>query len=927
MRRKWIITVLLLGVSISSFSQGTIKGKLIDSIAKQPMSLATITVFKAKDTSIVTYRLSDPQGNFKVPGLPFNIPLRTVITSSGYKVIRRSFTLTSENALLDFGTIGGYTDTTSLEEFLVIAERPPVTIRKDTIEFNAAAFKTLPSALVEDLLKKFPGVEVAADGSIKVNGRAVNRILVDGRDFFGGDPRIATRNLPANLIDKVQVMDDKEQLRSSPDIDKTELGQVINLKFKKSVKKGWFGKVYGGGGKGSVDHYEAGGIVNSFRDTLQVSILGYTNNINKAGFGLGDIMQLGGFQRSGANSVGTWSEGGIEINGISFGGTSSGIQRSSGAGININHDPTKKVQLNFQYFMGNIKNDYDALNRTSQFLNDTTLVTTNTTNESSDNYTHRFSTSLKWEIDTLSSFKINPSFSISKSNGEKKFKSESGSNYDSILNNSNNYQKDNASGHTFENNTTYNKRFRKNKGALFISQNIRLSALDNTNQNDVLSTFYKGGVSTSVLNQLRNNGITSKSTGLYISINQKLNKRLSVTLSNSIYLGNEKNILRVHDLNPFTGQYEMPNLVLSNGLEQKSVNNVSGLRIPWHINKLTITSGLDWQVLNIQNIYEKAATINQKYQFLLPNFSIRWNVLNLTYRLNVIPPSTSNISPIIDNTNPLYQNLGNPNLKPSKRHLLYGGVHKYDTKRLIDYDFYSNISYTTENIIRERYVSSDGVQITRPINIGDMFRWNTDIAIEKQFKFSQKWKFSIRPGFFYNLGRSYVKVNGIRSATHTRGGDASLNFNFNWDDKFEFTNRYSIYGSRIDYDDNAFRDVRVTTKNVTAEVVVRAPKNWVWESSIDYRHNPIVSPGIAKDIFRWNAGLNFLFLKEQKGQLKLFVYDILKQNTNSFRMVAENFIQDTNAKTLTRYFLLTFTYNIREFKEGKVGSNKSLFYF
>ncbi|MBL0134479.1 MAG: carboxypeptidase regulatory-like domain-containing protein [Chitinophagaceae bacterium] len=141
MRRKWIITVLLLGVSMTSFSQGTIKGKLFDSVSNQPMSLATITVFKAIDTTIVTYRLSDPQGNFKVPGLPFNIPLRTVITSSGYKVIRRSFTLTAENSILDFGTIGGYTDTTSLEEFLVIAERPPVTIRKDTIEFNAALLR------------------------------------------------------------------------------------------------------------------------------------------------------------------------------------------------------------------------------------------------------------------------------------------------------------------------------------------------------------------------------------------------------------------------------------------------------------------------------------------------------------------------------------------------------------------------------------------------------------------------------------------------------------------------------------------------------------------------------------------------------------------------------------------------------------------
>src|SRR6185436_13026461 len=320
-------------------------------------------------------------------------------------------------------------DSKTLDEVLVIAERPPVVIKKDTIEFNASAFKTLPTALVEDLLKKLPGVEVDQDGNIRVNGRVVNRILVDGKDFFGGDPKIATRNLPAHLIDKVQVVDAKEQLVRNPDIDKQDLGQVINLKLKKSIKKGWFGKVYAGGGQGASTHYETGGIINSFRDTLQVSALAYTNNLNKAGFGFSDLDKLGGFGRSGTNSMGMWSDGGIAINGISFGATGQGIQKSTGAGINISHDPNKKLRLNFQYFFGQINSDYESVNNTQQFFNDTTITTRNNTKQLGEDFNHRFGVNLTWRPDSVSFLIFRPNLTLRNFHNKRDLSTISFSNY------------------------------------------------------------------------------------------------------------------------------------------------------------------------------------------------------------------------------------------------------------------------------------------------------------------------------------------------------------------------------------------------------------------------------------------------------------------------------------------------------------------
>ncbi|HEY0060297.1 MAG TPA: carboxypeptidase regulatory-like domain-containing protein, partial [Flavisolibacter sp.] len=298
MKKFFSLTLVLLLAFGGVQAQGSIRGKIIDSASKAPLSLATVTVFKAADTALITYRISTPDGEFKVNGLPLNATCRVVISYSGYNVYRHVFTLTGSD-VLDMGTIRMSASSGTLDEVLVIAERPPVSIRKDTIEFNASSFKTLPTALVEDMLKKLPGVQVDADGNITANGKRVNRILVDGKEFFGNDPKMATRNLPANIIDKIQLTEDKDERELNPDKPAGDIGQVINLRLKKAIKKGWFGKAYAGAGTN--DRYEAGTILNLFRDTMQLSLIGFSNNLNRSGFGVGDIQSLGGFGRTGIN--------------------------------------------------------------------------------------------------------------------------------------------------------------------------------------------------------------------------------------------------------------------------------------------------------------------------------------------------------------------------------------------------------------------------------------------------------------------------------------------------------------------------------------------------------------------------------------------------------------------------------------------------
>lgn len=905
--------------------KGLILGKLADSTGKQSLALATITVFKAKDTAIITYRLSDPQGAFKVPGLPLNVPCRAVISFSGYHAERKEFTLTEQTPQIDFGTIHLTNTAQSLDEVLVIAERPPVSVRKDTIEFNATAFKTLPTALVEDLLKKLPGVDVDKDGNITANGRPVNRILVDGKNFFGGDPKVATRNLPANIIDKVQVTDDKDQLDENPDINKSQLGQVINLRLKKSIKQGWFGKAYAGAG--TDDRHEAGGILNLFRDTLQVSLLGYANNLNKAGFGMNDVVQTGGFNRSGFNSISISSDGGFALNGISFGGLGQGIVRSEGGGTNINTELSKKVSLNLQYFYGHNNSQFNQLSNTQQFFDDTVFTTRSTTRQESDEYTHRIGGSLRWKPDASTNIRFEPQLNLRKTVSERNLLTTAFSNYEPLLNESNNNQRLRLDETGYSHNFSYNHNFAKKERTLYISHRLSIGNTDNNQYNDIEDTFYKTTPYSNILNQLRDRDGSNFSTNLQVNYNEPLSKSLGLRFTNNIEYFKDKDLLNTYNKQPSGDTYDVYNVDLSNGVERSGIRNTTNTGLKWTVKKWTITPGLSVQSLNIENKYIKNPDLPQHFVYLMPNLSVNFKELSLSYNVNIKEPQATDLQPVTDNTNTLYQQLGNPTLVPTRSNNINLNYNKYNTKNGINVYAYINGSIDENAVIRERTVDNTGVQITRPINVDGIWRFNTNLSLSKQFKLKSNWQLTLRGSFWGDYNRNIIIVNSNRSTVKNWRINPSASFSFNWNDKLEFNQRYVLGYSSNKYASNAFTDLDIVNHYSLTELIVRVPKHWVWESTFDYIYNPQTAPGVRKANLRWNAGINFLFLKEDKGQLKLSAYDLLNQNISVTRTTKENYIQDNQTTVLQRYFMLTFTYNIRNIGPSKVGGREKLFFF
>ena len=899
---------------------GSINGNVRDSSTRDQLSLATITVFDPSDTSLITYRLSDQNGVFKVPGLPVNKPLRVVISFAGYNPLRKVVTLQDNQPLL-LDTIYLSTTSKTLDEVLILAERPPVIVKKDTIEFNASAFKTLPTALVEDLLRKLPGVQVDGEGSIFVNGKRVNRILVDGKRFFGNDPKLATRNLPANVIEKVQVADDGEERDRNMDGNLSELGKVINLQLKKGVKKGAFGKVYAG--IGSDDRNEVGAIGNIFRDTLQLSLLGYTNNINRSGFTIRDVNHLGGFGRSGINSLSITKRNGatgFSVNDISFGGLEEGLARSSGAGFNLNHVPSKKVNFYLQYFYGNSKNEIETVTNNQQYINDTVVTTRVNAKGIKDLNTHRVNFGMNLNPDDLTNvrFQAGGNFLSSEQRltsitevGNNKL-AEKASGTGAVLT-------DVSSGHYSHDFNLTRKSGSKEGRVLNVSQTLSYNS-DLTRITTETRNSYPGPAEDTVLfEQLRRKAVPVLNINTRVGWVEKLSTTFSLRWNTFYEYLSQKQDISLFDKNFVTGKYTLPIDEQNNNLRRRQHRFGSDVSLSYNIKDLTDTAGgyALWQ--NISNDYLKGTQpVDFKLFNLLPKLSIDWKGIFLQYRKNVIVPELSYLIPVQDSSSPFFIVYGNPLLNPATMHSANANYFKSFQKSNLSLNFFAGTDFIDDDVIMSRVVDANGVQSVIPVNVDGSRNYHFGAGLFKDFKRNNLFTFSVRLDPSLSVDKSKIIVNSNESFVRSTTFMPRLSFGFNWSDLVEIRPAYVYQLKKTAYTDSYFSDIQVVTHNFLADVFVRWPAKFTWQTNVNYRYNGQVAEGLPKDNMLWNAAVAYSFMKSEKLQLQLSVYDILNRNNNFTRTVMENYTLDRQVNILQRYVLLTATYNF-----NSLGSEKS----
>ena len=921
MKQLSLLLISIFTLLTASAQTGSISGKLQDSASRKTLAFATVTVFKAKDTSIVTYRLSNPDGDFKVSGLPLDIPLRAIITFSGYQAYRREFTLTAANSNISFDSVKMATTSQMLDEVIVIAERPPVSMKHDTIEFNATAFKTLPNALVEDLLKKLPGVQVDADGNIMVNGKPVNRILVDGKTFFGEDPKMATRNLPANIIDKVQVVDDKEQLLRNGDDNLNNVGKVVNITLKKGVKKGWFGKVYAGGG--SDDRFEGGAIANIFRDTFQISLLGYTNNLNKPGFGYTDLLQTAGLDRSNSNlnsrSTSIWTNGagsGISINGVSFGGIQNygGISTSKGLGFNLNHAPNAKQSLFAQYFYGNIL--IDRLNQTDtrQYYGDTIISNNTTVTGGVVTHAHNIGIGGKFKPDSVTTLQVSANYTIGLQDEDRFSDVSSLNNILGALSKGNIVQDNLANSYYYRHALTYTRLSKTKKGRRFtIFHNLDVNNRFNDYTTDSKTNYLYPTPYDSLLHQLREEGVPRTDAVAAFNYSEPINKTFTMRVGGRYEYSKLNNAITTYNPNPINNKYDVVNGAQSSNFFRESNRFYVTAGLEYRKKDFTITPSLRVLLQGVNNIVAKSTTgqVKQKSDDLLPGLGITYKQFNFNYNKDISLPNYTYLMPVADNTNPYFINKGNANLLASERHNFSVNYYFNNTKKNMNIGLNANGGFVENDIIQSIVVDGKGVQTNTPVNTNGSSNYGINYNVNRQYKNNPKFIYAWNFGAWYGFNRSKLLFNGETSWQQTYNLQQWGGINLNFNDKLEWNTSGSVGFNFTDYTSKNFKRLEVKTQSIFSELIVRMPKHVIWETSFNYNANGSSVAGVPTSFTRWNAAINFTMLKDEKGVLRIAMFDILNQGNSVNTFANRNMITISRTNVLSRYFMATFTYNIR----------------
>jgi hypothetical protein len=903
MRTFTAIFTLLILTAFAGMAQNraTIKGKVIDSASKQVLEFATVALVDVKDSSLISYTVTTKTGEFALHSLPVEKPVKLVISFVGYQNFRKELRF-NKGDNIDLGAIK--LNGRELNEVKIRAEVAPVIIKKDTIEFNAEAFKTPPNAVVEELLKRLPGLQVDMDGTITMGGKAVSKLLIDGKEFFANDPKIASKNLDANLIDKVQIYDDRE---NDPDhlIPDSKVSKIVNLKFKKAIKKSSFGKIRGGGG--TRDRFDGGLLYNMFRDTLQISAIGIGNNLNRTGFSTQDLMTNGGFDRSGGDAL---NNGNAPVGGQGYGG----IQTIASGGLNINTDYGKKLKLNLLYFYSYTADVSRLTLFSQQFFGDTTLSTAGSNYNKRIVNKHNISGLIHWKPDTIAELNYRPNLSLNNNTAIANSAYNSFNN-NGPLNNSLNNGSTNGNSTQFRHSFTYYRKLHKKGESINIAHDLNISPGTDFNYatNDLVS--FTTALNSTSLRRLADNTNNNVTTGLNITYRYPFTKKLTGSITASGNYTYSKGRRFTYDQNLATGQYTIYIDSLSRDLRRHQYTETAQPELTYNFSKSTILAvGLGLQNMQTNNQFNKpgVADINRRELFLLP--TLRFNIINFSvnYNTSIRQPSITDMLPFSTVYSQLYTSVGNPDLKATRTHNATINYNKYISEsQLWNYINFS-ASLEENSIFLKQTISSQGAKISKPINKDGQYNLSFNYNVNKTFKKAGDWQLGFNAGLGSSLNHSYFQVNNVEGFQNRFFIYFWPQLNISWQNKIELRPAYTINLTSTSYQNLNYNTLNYASQKVEIPAVIRWPKHTTIEANYQYSYNPLVAAGFQRHSNLLNLAVARQIQKGDRGEIRLSCYDIFDQNINSYRYANANSIGDTQNEILKRYFLITYAYRFNK---------------
>ena len=903
------------------FSQNafTIKGKVVDPTTKLPIESATVYLTSVKDSSVVDYTITNKMGNFAIKVKKSDKALNLKVSFISYQDFVENVTgLTADK---DFGTIELKEASNLLNEVVVKSEIPPIRIKKDTLEFNASSFKVGADANVEALLKQLPGVEITPEGKITVNGKEVNNILVNGKPFFGKDGKIATQNLPAEIIEKVQVVDTKTKSEEiSGDASGSE-NKTINLTIQEDKNKGFFGKIMGG--LGSDKRYESSMLVNYFKGERKISALASSNNINSIGFSMDEIFDnMGGGRNS---SVYYNDDGSFGINNMSFGGNR-GITRSNMIGINYQDKWLKKVDQSGSYYFTNAETE--NANRTDRinFLpTGNTLTKSNSiTKNGSDG--HNISLDFEIALDSTATIYINPRFQTSKGFGKSSRNQITTDENLNELNSSNNDDYNENDNSNFGLDASFSKQFKKKKRGLSVNLEAELQKRDEY-INTKSATLFADATPDDIRNQNRFENNKNDFMKLEVRYGEPLTDSLRLSLTSELTLRKIGNDLNTFDFNTGTNSYDDFNDVQSNEVNSKTTTYFpsTGLILDKSKTNGRINFGPEFINFDANSNYLGVRTNrNKTYVFPRVKGYISHRIgksksIYSFYDFGVELPQANQVLPVENLSNPLSTFIGNDDLKPTLRHNLYFSFNDYDYQSRSGYYLYSGINLSKDAVVSSTVYDNNFKATTTYQNVDVTHNSYLGVNWNKSYK---KEKRTLRFGAGVSFNYDYNK--GLTNAVlfESKGLNINPRFNLTWsiDEMITVAPSYRYTFSKTDFKNYVIDKADNFIHNAKLEITSYMPKKFVLGSDFGYTYNSNIADGFKKDFYLWNVSLGYNFFKDQL-LAKVKVYDLLNQNLNSTRTITPTAIVDAENTVLRRYVMFSLTYKLENFAGNKKNDN------
>lgn len=922
--KKLLLFTLLFAICFVATAQkynGIVRGTLKDSASREAIHDATVSIITAKDSSLLSFTVSSNSGFFEIKNIPSGNYI-LLVSYQGFRTLRKSFSIADTRPVSDMGAVPMAQDYKMLGE-VIIKDEVPIKIKGDTIAYNADAFKILkPNGTAEDLLKKLPGVQVERDGTIKAQGENVQKIYVDGKEFFGNDPKMATKNLTADMIDQVEVYDDMSEQAKFSGVDDGSRSRVMNLKLKKDKKKGVFGRA--SAGYGTDDRYVGNLSANYFKGATKLSLVARANNTNNIGFTNNDNL---GIFTAGAAGGGRGSSGNF--------GTGSGITKNWNIGTNYSDLWGKDLELTGSYFFNHLNNRNDSRSSTQNFYPDDSVVNRLQTGLSNNyNNNHRVNLRLLYTIDSMNSIVYTPNLSLQNSESFRRDNTQSftSNKTDTLkVNDSRSLRENTGKGTNWSNNLIFRHKTSKRGRTFSISLTNSINNNERNGSTKSRIGYFANGYKTkdSSINQISHQETESKSYGMGLSYTEPLSRDKMLEFNYSYNKNNHQSDRHVYDLDTITGKYIRENFSQTNLFQNSNESNRFGSNFRVVKKKYNYQFGMAAQRTTLEsNNLSKKQLIQQTFTNFFPTASFNYQfarskALRFQYRGSTNQPNTTQLQETTERNNPLYWTRGNSALRQ-----------EYDNNVSLTYNFFNMTSFrnyffrlgfsNTSNKIVNNVISRPGiykedtvvrgVQLTVPVNANGTYNVNANINVGFPIKRMKGGNFNTTTTMRY--GRDISFVDSIENISNNMSLGENIHLGYTYKEKLDISFGAGLNYNSAKYSLSGGNNNSYYTYTASGDISYMFPKEFALSTDVDFIGNSGLAPGYNQHYFLWNASFSKQMLKNKRGEMKFSVFDILKQNRSVSRNFGSNYIEDVQNSAVQRFFLLSFTYNLNRMRGG-----------